>query len=141
MRWIASSIVTLQQPKPQTAPAEEDDNNDFHAWAQAHGVNVIPDNNDDANTVAPIANLDEDADIDANKEDDDEEDQAVVCPCMPPTRLFKPCSSLQCFTTWSTPITFRMQIATTIQLPQAINWKGKEQMLPTLSKKPIQMQV
>jgi len=35
VKWIASSIVALQEPKHQTAPAEEDDEDNVHAWAQA----------------------------------------------------------------------------------------------------------
>jgi len=48
-------------------------------------MNVIPDNNDNANIVAPIEGVDKDEDVDANKEaGNKEEDQAVVC-LMPAT--------------------------------------------------------
>jgi len=69
-------------------PAEvNDDDEDVHAWAQAHGMNVIPDDNDNANQVAPIANVDvdEDEDVDAIQEDNDKEENKAVAHPMPAT--------------------------------------------------------
>ncbi len=42
--------MTLEEPKAHIAPANaDDDNEDVHAWAQSHGINVIP-NNDNNET-------------------------------------------------------------------------------------------
>jgi len=74
----------LQEPKPQTAPFEEDDEDDVHAWAQAQGVHVIPDEDNNANIITPLADLDEEEEFDVNDQDTDNEEQAVVHP-MPST--------------------------------------------------------
>ncbi len=55
-----------------------------HAWAQAHGVNMIPDNDNNTNLVAPIADVDEDEEFDVNEHNDDKEKQALAHP-MPAT--------------------------------------------------------
>jgi len=78
VKWIASFIVTLQEPKLQTTLAKDNEEDNVHAWAQVHGVNVIPDY-DNASIVVPIEYVDKDDKVDSNKED-----QAVACP-MPAT--------------------------------------------------------
>jgi len=85
VKWIASSIVTLQEPKPQTPPAEDDNEDDIHTWAQDHGVNVIPDDDDDANLAAPIGEVDEDQDIDTDDKDVDEEEEPAEAHPIPAT--------------------------------------------------------
>jgi len=78
VKWIASSIVTLEEPTTPAASTEDDEEDvDVHAWAKTHDVNVIPDNNDNANLVAPLANADV---VVSQAEDDKDEDQAVACP-------------------------------------------------------------
>jgi len=59
VKWITSSIVTLEEPKAPAASTEDDEEDvDVHAWAKTHGVNVIPDDDDNANLVTPLANMD-----------------------------------------------------------------------------------
>jgi len=88
VKWIASSIVTLEMPKSQPAPmADDDDNEDVHAWAQAHGVNMIPnDNDDDANVMAPIVDNDEDDAVVVPQEEDDDNNDQAVAQLMPATQ-------------------------------------------------------
>ncbi len=45
-----------------------------HAWAQAYGVNVIPEEDDGDNLVAPVADDSED------EEDEEDDDDTVVYP-------------------------------------------------------------
>jgi len=100
VKFIAKSIATLPEPKQQPASASNDDNDeDISVWAQVHGFNLIPDEDDEANLVAPNENVDED------EEDDDgnEEEETVVASCLPPTRPIRPCGNFQPFTTQSQP--------------------------------------
>jgi len=53
-------------------------------------VNVIPDDNNDANIVAPIEDVDEDKDVDTTWEMTTNNTMLSCTPCLPPTRLFKP---------------------------------------------------
>jgi len=81
VKWIASSIVTLQEPKPQPTPAEDhDDDLSIHAWAQAHGVNVIPDDDDEnANLAAPLTDVDDEANVAAPQEDQEGSGAPQAC--------------------------------------------------------------
>jgi len=59
MKWIARSIVAFEEPKPMTllnVDKDDDDENNIHTWAQAHGVHVIPDEAED-DPVAPASRI------------------------------------------------------------------------------------
>jgi len=79
VKWIASTIVTLQEPKPKPPSAKDDDEDEnIHAWAQAHGVNVIPDDDEDANAAAPPADADDEDVAVPPDEDEDDDNTAPV---------------------------------------------------------------
>jgi len=70
---------------PYSPATDNDDNKDVCAWAQAHGVNVIPNDNDnDANEVAPVVDANDKDVVVPQDEDYNNEDKAVVQP-MPAT--------------------------------------------------------
>jgi len=78
----------LEEPKLTTSLSIDDDNDDtedVHTWVQAQGVNLIPDDNVNANSAAPPADLDEEED--GNGTDDAYEDgTAIVQQPMPTTQ-------------------------------------------------------
>jgi len=103
VKWIAKSIIALEEPKLMTSLSnadDDDDNEDVHAWAQAHGINLILDN-DNANAAAPPAVLDDKEDNDATNEDDDN-GTAIVQPM--PTTQTKMLCAMQQLTTFYNPV-------------------------------------
>ncbi len=81
VKWIASSIENYIKNKPQTSPADTEDNDDdVHAWAQAHGMNMILDDDNDANLIALIKDVEEEANIAADDDNSVKEHNAVAHP-------------------------------------------------------------
>jgi len=106
VKWVASSIVAFQQPKPQTSPAYDDDDEDVHTWAQPHGVNIIPNDNNNTEIVAPIADVDEDEEANAEDEAEDtiefDEDFQLPPSFSQPISKEMLCSNQHPFVLWAT---------------------------------------
>jgi len=66
-------------------------------------MNVIPNENDDANQMAPIADVDEDEDVDAIQEDDNKEENKAVVHPMPATHN-KTLQAMWQLTTFYSPV-------------------------------------
>jgi len=135
VKWIAKSIIALEEPKPMTSlsNANDNDNEDVHAWAQTHGINLILDDKNNANAVAPPADLDDKEDYDAINEDDN--DGTAIMQPMPATQAKMLCA-MQITTTFYNPVATNyiyMLPAMMIPLQQAINWEGNKQMQLTLT--------